>query len=114
MIQWSIRLASVAVTALVAYGWGDFATDPGPLEVLVLIGLTIVLVAALHRLYRPGGVAAFEWDDERAGAPAAPAASAPPARVSGPEPAAVPPPPVPRSAPRPTGSLWSGERNHES
>ena len=107
MIRWLVRLASVLATALLAYGWGDFATDPGPLEAIVLIVLTVVLVAALQRLYRAGGVAAFEWDDgeDSRRAPGEPVS----------DPVTTAPSPVPaRRGSRPSGSLWAGgDRDEE-
>jgi hypothetical protein len=127
VLRWPIRLLTVAAAALLAYGWGDFAADPAPVAFLVLGVLTAVLVAALARLYRPGGAAAFEWDDEpvrRApGEPVAATASAtpaPPRRRQAAARSAAPPapaprphpvsPPPPRPRPAPGGSLWSGER----
>lgn len=118
VLRWLIRLAGVLVTAVLAYAWGDFATDPGPLEALVLIGFTVVLGAALLRLYRPGGMAAFEWDEEpgrRAPGEAVPPAVGREREVPGPAPAApareaqprAPQPPQPPSS----GSLWSRERD---
>jgi hypothetical protein len=105
VIRWTIRLASVLVTALLAYGWGDFATDPGPIEAVILIVLTVMLAAALGRLYRSGGVAAFEWDDE--GPRRAPGEPSP---QRGPGPDREPPTPAARPAPpRTSGSLWSSK-----
>jgi hypothetical protein len=108
VLRWPIRLASVLVTALLAYGWGDFATNPGALEALMLIVLTVVLLAALGRLYRPGGTAAFEWDDE-------PERRAPGQPVPVPEPHREPPPPPARQrGSRSSSSLWSSERDRDA
>jgi hypothetical protein len=70
---------------------GDFASAPSVLGAVGL-GLAVVLVAAaLHRLYRPGGVAAWR---------------AAPRRAAAPEPER-PPEPRRRSSPRPTSApLW--------
>jgi hypothetical protein len=120
VLRWLTRLASVLATAVLAYGWGDFATDPGPLEVLVLIVLTVVLFAALHRLYRAGGVAAFDWDDEHGRhSPGPPTRAskrvrrAPGEPAPAPEPTPAPAPRAPRGGSRPSGSLWSSERDPE-
>jgi len=114
VLRWPIRLASVLVTAVLAYGWGDFATDPGPLEAIALIGLTVVLVASLQRLYRPGGMAAFEWDEEPTRrAPGEPVARREPDAAPRPEPIPEARPTAARGGSRSGGSLWSSERDRE-
>ena len=62
VIQWPVRIASVVALTVLAYGWGDwFAAPERPALDGILLGLlTMVLLFALARLYRPGGLAAFE------------------------------------------------------
>ncbi len=114
VLKWPIRLASVVALSVLAYGWGDFMTDQSPVAAVALTLLSMVLFVALGRLYRPGGLAAFEWDDEeprRAPGEPAPDRSVRPRRAE-PAPAAAgpagPPPPPATAAARTVSPLWAG------
>ncbi len=131
VLRWPIRLASVVAAAVLAYGWGDLARDPSPAGVVILGLLTAVLGVALIRLYRPGGMAAFQFEDDARPAPGEAVADPverererkrpEPAAVRAPVAATAPPAPAPAAAPRPApapprarrasgGSLWSSDR----
>jgi len=115
VVRWPIRIVSVIALTVLSFGWGHwFAAERPALEGILLALLTLVLLFALARLYRPGGLAAFAFDPPRAsGEPIAETAGA--ARAAprqavrrDREPQAAAPP---RARPRETtlgGSLWSG------
>ena len=52
-----VHLAAALAVIAVAFAFGRWLRDPAPAGALVvLLGATLVLVAALRRLYRPGGL----------------------------------------------------------
>jgi len=93
VLKWPIRIASIAAGAVVAYGWGDFARDPSAAPAVLLALLTVIFLVALARLYRPGGMAAFDELPDGA------ARRAP--GEAGPDPAPYVPPPAPRRSRQP-------------
>ena len=132
MLQWPIRIASVVALTVLSYAWGDWFSSERPgLDGFLLALFTLVLLVALARLYRPGGLAAFDFDGNQRRAPGqvvsetAPAAVIAPRRESRREKAARreradpaplrPAPPAeaeaapPRAQRRNSGSLWSSE-----
>jgi competence ComEA-like helix-hairpin-helix protein len=66
VLRWPIRLASVIALTVLAYGWGDWWRERPLLDGILLALLSVVLLIAVSRLYRPGGLAAFEDTSGRA------------------------------------------------
>ena len=91
------HVAAVLGLAALGAAIGDFASGPSPLGALGVVVLAVVVAAALHRLYRPGGVASWR---------SAPARPDPP-RTSAPPPSAAAPPRRRPSSERATSApLW--------
>ncbi len=64
MLRWVARLASVLAVAIIAFGWGRIARDFDLVVVVLFAALSAVLLYAIFRLFEPGGLAAFEFDEE--------------------------------------------------
>lgn len=124
VLRWPLRLASVLALTAVAAGWGDWFSGRSFGGAIFLLVMSLLLAVALAWIYKPGGMAAFEYDDSqprRAPGEPAPAPAPPkkprrrrpePAPEPAPRPAAAPAA-APAPAPRPPAAaspLWSGER----
>jgi competence ComEA-like helix-hairpin-helix protein len=66
VLRWPIRVASVIALTVLAYGWGDWWRERPLLDGILLALLSVVLLIAVARLYRPGGLAAFPDTSGRA------------------------------------------------
>lgn len=71
-LRWIAHVAAVAALGVLAFAVGDFATDPNPTDLILLVVAALVVGWCLSRLYRPGGLASFSAARPRDRAPAAP------------------------------------------